>query len=164
MTVRRAFAMVLMLGAAGCRATPEDMHAHEPVTVTSPLMLAGAVVEGASRGWYREAGGPPRHGDPVPVVLTSYCLKGKTRQGRYVRPGIIAADPRFFPLSRHVEVYVGREFYGRFLVDDTGGKIKGNRLDVWMPDCREAVRFGVRRGTAVLVPGPVQARQAGAPR
>jgi hypothetical protein len=59
-----------------------------------------------------------------------------------------------FPLGRYVEVYVGKEYYGRFLVDDTGSAIKGNILDIWTPTCREARLFGRTRGTAVLVPKP----------
>ena len=88
----------------------------------------------------------------MPVGVTMYCLQGTTRRGRYVRAGIVAADPRFFPLSRYVELYVGRTYLGRFLVDDTGLRIVGPRIDVWTPDCREARRFGLQRGTAVLVP------------
>jgi len=78
-----------------------------------------------------------------------------------VRPGIVAADPRFFPLSRYIELYAGRKYLGRFLVDDTGRLIRGARIDVWTANCRDARRFGVQRGTAVLVrPGP-DVRQAG---
>jgi len=42
----------------------------------------------------------------------------------------------------------------RFLIDDTGGVIKGNILDIWTPTCREARLFGRVKGTAVLVPRP----------
>ena len=143
-----------MLTAALACGGPREIPRHEPVVVRSPLRLDGAVVRGAKRGWYLALNGPPRHGDPVPVLLTSYCLKGTTRRGRYVRPGIVAADPRFFPLARYVELYVGKKYYGRFLVDDTGRKIKGARIDVWLPTCRESRLFGVQRGTAVLVPRP----------
>jgi len=80
-----------------------------------------------------------------------YCLQGTTRRGRYVRAGIVAADPRFFPLARYVELYVGRSYLGRFLVDDTGKRIRGPRIDVWTANCRDARRFGSQRGTAVLV-------------
>jgi hypothetical protein len=51
-------------------------------------------------------------------------------------------------------VYVGRRYFGRFLIDDTGKKIKGNRLDIWTPTCSEARRFGFQHGIAVLVPRP----------
>lgn len=141
---------------------PTEIPVHDPVVVRSPLRLDGVVVRGAKKGWYLAMNGP-RYAEPVPVVLTSYCLRGTTRRGRYVRPGIIAADPSFFPLSRYVELYVGRKYYGRFLVDDTGRKIRGNRIDVWLPTCRESRVFGVKRGTAVLLPRLPEMRQAGSP-
>lgn len=87
----------------------------------------------------------------VKVSLTQYCLRGETRRGRWVRPGIVAADPRVFPLARHVEVFLGAQYLGRFLVDDTGKNVKGHTLDIWTPNCREARRFGRQWGHAVLV-------------
>jgi hypothetical protein len=36
-------------------------------------------------------------------------------------------------------------------VDDTGGKIRGQRIDIWTPDCGDAIKFGARRGVATLV-------------
>lgn len=90
-------------------------------------------------------------GEEVPVSLTQYCLKGTTRRGRFVRPGIVAADPRIFPLARYVEVFMGRKYLGRFLVDDTGGNVIGATLDIWTPSCRQARRFGRQHGRAVLV-------------
>ena len=53
---------------------------------------------------------------------------------------------------------------GRFLIDDTGLKIKGNKIDIWMPTCREARIFGRRKGTAVLVPREPTVTLAGKPR
>ncbi len=136
---------------------------YPPVVVTSPYRMAGVMVRGAAKGWWKLANQPVRHGDPLPVRVTMYCLQGTTRRGRYVRSGIVAADPRFFPLSRYIELYVGRKYLGRFLVDDTGMKIKGARIDVWTSSCREARRFGIAPGTAVLVPRSALAdiRQAG---
>ena len=125
-----------------------------PAVVNATLRLDGALVRGARRNWADSRARRPRYGEPVPVQLTSYCLKGLTRRDRYVRQGIVAADPRLFPLGRYVEIYVGRKYFGRFLVDDTGGVIKDAILDIWTPDCRDARRFGRRRGTAVLVPRP----------
>lgn len=126
----------------------------EPAMVNATLRLDGALVRGASRSWALGRKGPAHYGEPVPVQLTSYCLQGTTRRDRYVRQGIVAADPRLFPLGRYVELYVGRKYFGRFLVDDTGGAIKDAILDIWTPECRDARRFGRVRGTAVLVPRP----------
>lgn len=168
MSQSRFFAVAgLAMTVASCSSSPAEIHRHDPVVVTSPIRLEGAVVRGAQKGWYLAASGRPPYGEPVPVLLTAYCLRGTTRRGRWVRDGIIAADPRFFPLSRYVELYIGREYYGRFLIDDTGRKIKGNHMDVWIPSCRDAVVFGVKRGTAVLLPRLPklpEVRQAGSPR
>jgi 3D (Asp-Asp-Asp) domain-containing protein len=125
-----------------------------PAVIYADLRLDGAIVRGAASDWMVNRNRPVKLGDPVPVELTAYCLKGLTRRDRYVRQGIVAADPRMFPLARYLEIYVGRKYFGRFLIDDTGGAIKGNRLDIWTPTCREARLFGRQRGTAVLVPRP----------
>jgi 3D (Asp-Asp-Asp) domain-containing protein len=144
-------ALVGAVVAAGCRAKDEGPIRLPPVVVTSPLRLDGAVVRGGSVSLALTAKRPVRYGDPVSVKITQYCLSGTTRRGRYVRAGIVAADPRLFPLSRYIELYSGRKYLGRFLVDDTGLKIRGARIDVWNASCRDARHFGVQRGTAVLV-------------
>src|SRR5665647_1942937 len=90
-------------------------------------------------------------GEEIPITLTQYCLKGTTRRGRFVRPGIVAADPRIFPLARYVEVFLGKHYLGRYLVDDTGGNVIGATLDIWTPSCTQASRFGRQHGKAVLV-------------
>lgn len=127
-----------------------------PVAPAPPelLRLEGALVRGAARDWAVGRTRLVRRGEPVPVQLTAYCLKGTTRRDNLVREGIVAADPKLFPLGGYVEVYVGRKYHGRFLIDDTGGKIREGILDIWTPSCGEAIRFGRRRGTAVLVARP----------
>jgi len=150
-------ASLLLVGTATMRARtpePEAPLALAPVVVLSPVHLDGALVVGARRDWAVRRDGPVHYGDPVPVELTAYCLQGTTRRDRYVREGIVAADPHLFPLGRYIEVYVGRVYYGRFLVDDTGADVRKGRLDIWTPACRDARRFGRQRGTAVLVPRP----------
>lgn len=83
-------------------------------------------------------------------VATAYCLRGKTAMGHSVRQGIIAADPRVLRLGSKIYVN-GGGYSGSYLVSDTGGKIKGKRLDIWMASCTEARRFG-RRTVTVHVP------------
>jgi len=150
-------AALLLVGTATMRERtpePEAPLALAPVVVLSPVHLDGALVVGARRDWAVGRDGPLHYGDPVPVSLTAYCLQGTTRRDRYVREGIVAADPQLFPLGRYVELYVGRVYYGRFLVDDTGANVRGGTLDIWTPACRDARLFGRQRGTAVLVPRP----------
>ena len=92
-----------------------------------------------------------RPGQPVTVTLTAYCLHGTTRQGTPTRTGIVAADPRVFPMARHVELFAAGRYLGRFRVEDTGGAVHGAHLDIWTPDCADAERFGTRPGIASLV-------------
>lgn len=161
--LKAALLTVPLLTLAACKPNDRPIRL-EPVVVMSDYRLPGAVVRGAGRGWWKLATQPVRYGDPVPVGITMYCLKGTTRRGRYVRAGIVAADPRYFPLARYLELYVGRSYLGRFLVDDTGKRIRGARIDVWTNSCHEARKFGLQRGTAVLVHVPAtDVRQAGTP-
>ena len=160
-----ALGCVIAFGKHDVAASPPPPPIVLPPLPAEPIMMDGAVVHGAVRTWYAKAKRPVRAGDPVPVVITAYCLSGTTRRGRYVRPGIIAADPRYFPLSRYVELYAGSKYLGRFLVDDTGSNIQRARIDIWMATCREAIIFGRVKGTAVLVPRQeLQVVQAGAPK
>ena len=76
-------------------------------------------------------------------TATAYCLQGRTAMGHGVRRGIIAADPRVLRLGSKVNITSG-PYAGQYLVSDTGGRIKGNKIDIWVPSCSEARRFGRR--------------------
>jgi 3D (Asp-Asp-Asp) domain-containing protein len=131
-----------------------------------PIQMPPVVVHAATKSWTKKMQLPLKPGEPVPVLVTAYCLSGTTRRGRYVRPGIVAADRKLFPLSRYIELYAGEKYLGRFLIDDTGSMIRGAHIDVWVPTCREAIVFGRQRGTAMLLPRPERQHitQAGAVR
>lgn len=76
-------------------------------------------------------------------VATAYSLRGKTASGRMVSRGLIAADPRVLPLGSRVRLdHPG--YSGEYLVADTGGMIRGKRIDIWTPSTSEAMRFGRR--------------------
>jgi len=78
-----------------------------------------------------------------PYIATAYSLRGRTASGRMVSRGLIAADPRVLPLGSRVRLEVPG-YHGEYLVADTGGMIKGKRIDIWIPSSREAMRFGRR--------------------
>ena len=63
--------------------------------------------------------------------------------GHSVRKGLIAADPRVLRLGSKVNIGAGAHS-GEYLVSDTGGGIKGRRIDIWMASCSEARKFGRR--------------------
>lgn len=64
---------------------------------------------------------------------------GLTATGVPVAPGIVAVDPAVIPLGSTV-VIDGAEY----LAADTGGLIKGNRIDIAVPTHAEALDLGVR--------------------
>ena len=84
-------------------------------------------------------------------TATAYCLKGRTAMGHGVRRGIIAADPRVLRLGSRVLLGAG-SYTGQYMVSDTGGAIKGRKIDIWVPNCSEARRFGRRTITVSLLP------------
>ncbi|MCA1615070.1 MAG: 3D domain-containing protein [Acidobacteria bacterium] len=79
----------------------------------------------------------------VTFTATAYSLRGRTASGAGVRRGIIAADRRVLPIGTRVRLEAG-PYSGEYLVADTGGAIRGRRIDIWMPHTGEAMRFGRR--------------------
>ena len=82
---------------------------------------------------------------------TAYCLKGRTASGGSVRRGIVAADTRILPLGTRINISAGA-YSGTYTVADTGGAVRGRILDIWVPNCSEAIKFG-RRSIKVSVAG-----------
>ena len=64
--------------------------------------------------------------------------KNITATGKVVYEGIIAVDPKIIPLGTKVEI----KDLGKFTAEDTGGKIKGNRIDIYFSSREEAKEFG----------------------
>ena len=91
---------------------------------------------------------------PTSYVATAYSLRGRTASGRPVAKGLIAADPRHLPLGSRVRLEAGA-YSGEYLVADTGGMVRGRRIDIWTPTSREAMRFGRRtvKLTVLSLPG-----------
>ena len=58
-------------------------------------------------------------------------------------PNVIAVDPSQIPLGTLVEV----PGYGIAIAGDTGGDIKGNRIDLHYPEVQQAMEFGRRKIT-----------------
>ncbi|MBM7614755.1 ubiquitin-like domain-containing protein [Alkaliphilus hydrothermalis] len=77
---------------------------------------------------------------------------GITRSGTKVRPGVVAVDPKVIPLGTklYVESLDGTKSYGYASAEDTGGAIKGNRIDLYFESRSDALRYG-RRNVRVYV-------------
>ncbi len=89
-------------------------------------------------------------------TATAYSLYGRTASGRQVSKGLIAADPRVLPLGTRVRIDAGA-YSGEYLVADTGGMVRGKRIDIWTPTSREAMRFGRRTVKLTVLSYPSRA-------
>ncbi len=72
---------------------------------------------------------------------------GITAIGLRARKGIVAVDPRVIPLG--TKLYIPG--YGEAMAADTGGWIKGNRVDLCFETSEECYRWGRRRIRIYLV-------------
>lgn len=82
-------------------------------------------------------------------AYTAHCTgcSGRTKTGFNLRANpnakVIAVDPKVIPLGSKVWV----EGYGTAIAADTGGAIKGNKIDVFMPTKKKAYAWGRKKVT-----------------
>ena len=155
-----------MVGANAQAAKPEGTRASDTAAVSDPGMMTGVVTEATD-----PAGGLTTVANsisvpvfaPVSYTATAYSLGGKTASGQRVAKGLIAADPRVLPLGTRVRLEAG-PYSGEYLVADTGGGVKGKRIDIWTPSSHEANRFGRRIVKLTVLSYPVKRKAPRRPR
>lgn len=81
----------------------------------------------------------------IPMEATAYLPTdgdgaGITATGAVARRGIVAVDPNVIPLGTRVYI----PGYGAAVAADTGGAIRGNKIDLCMESYGEAINFGRR--------------------
>lgn len=124
--------------------------------LVSFVLLAGllaSVALAATKDYSLAADNAPAdYKQAIDIVATAYApgphdndqWGSLTYIGTQVRPGIIAVDPRIIPLRSKVYIQFpdGRGTYAN--AEDTGGAIKGNRIDIAMGTVAEAYDFGMQ--------------------
>jgi 3D (Asp-Asp-Asp) domain-containing protein len=138
--------LILSAGSSSAETLAQQQLAKQtPVGVETSAGISGEVAQKGSLGEAvaSNAVEQPFVIRPTSYVATAYSLKGRTASGRPVSKGLIAADPRFLPLGSRVKLEAG-DYSGEYLVADTGGAVRGRRIDIWTPSSREAMRFGKR--------------------
>lgn len=105
--------------------------------------------------------GPPQNTPPevkgnvakeLDITATAYApgphdneqWGNKTHMGTQVRPGVIAVDPRIIPLGSRVLIKYPDGSTQYAVAEDTGGAIKGHRIDVAKWTVSEARSFGIK--------------------
>ncbi|MBO4951264.1 MAG: 3D domain-containing protein [Clostridia bacterium] len=68
-----------------------------------------------------------------------------TATGETLRKGIVAVDPKVIPLHTRMFITSDKIEYGLGVAEDTGGKIKGNIVDLAYMSYDECIQFGRRQ-------------------
>ena len=120
---------------------PEQTTTFETPSTAAPGEPPPAAVESVSQssstGSTASSPGPPKSGGTMSVLVTGYCLTGKTATGLPVGPGIVAVDPSVIPLGTRMTI----PGYGEGVAADVGGGVAGAHIDVWVASCSDAASF-----------------------
>jgi 3D (Asp-Asp-Asp) domain-containing protein len=73
-------------------------------------------------------------------VITCYDLAGRTASGAGTSLSTVAVDPSVIPLGTGIYI----QGVGVRVAQDTGGAIRGNRLDLWEPSYAACMAWGVQ--------------------
>lgn len=90
-------------------------------------------------------GGTVSYSRVITVEATAYSGGGLTASGTRARVGAIAVDPRVIPLGSRLYITSadGKSWvYGYAVAEDTGGAIKGNRIDLYFNSEAQCNSFG----------------------
>jgi len=118
------------------------------------LMYEATVIDsrGASRPSISESGAL-RAGSRTDFIATAYCKGLTTKSGVGVQSGIAAADVLLLPVGSVIQIDDGLQdkYRGIYTVMDTGGKVLGKHVDLYMWSCNEAIAFGRREVTLTVL-------------
>lgn len=127
---------------------PVKVATAKPAPKAAPAKTPSAAARKATRSAGKLASrGFTGGGRSFTMVATAYSNLGngkwgsQTATGVTCRRGIVAVDPRVIPLGTRLYV----EGYGECRAMDTGGAIKGMRIDLFMDRESECNRWGRRR-------------------
>jgi 3D (Asp-Asp-Asp) domain-containing protein len=100
----------------------------------------------------RETTATPAPGARLRFTATGYCKGTTTASGVNVRTGIAAADPDLLPVGSVIQVErLDARYNGIYTIMDTGPKVQGRHIDIYMWNCNDALQLGRRvAGLTVL--------------
>jgi 3D (Asp-Asp-Asp) domain-containing protein len=77
-------------------------------------------------------------------VATAYAQQGETASGQIVHRHVVAADPDVLPIGSRIKIKNAGRYSGEYVVADTGEKIQGRRLDIYLPSAKACRKFGTK--------------------
>ncbi len=84
---------------------------------------------------------------------SAYSIKGKSADGSKSCKGTVAADPKVLPLGSKIRVTGAGAYSGDYTVVDSGGRVKGNEIDIYLSSVLEARKFGKKNVEVTILKG-----------
>jgi 3D (Asp-Asp-Asp) domain-containing protein len=79
----------------------------------------------------------------TPMAATAYSGHSqRTAAGTIPHEGTVAADPAVLPLGSRIRVTNAGAYSGMYMVTDTGKKVNGRRIDIYLSSVAAAREFG----------------------
>ena len=118
------------------------------------------IIEEGTEDYFVSSRGKTRYSNAITMTATAYDLSyestgknpgdkwyGLTASGTKARPGVVAVDPKVIPLGTklYIESLDNWPDYGFAVAEDTGGAIKGNKIDLFMESRSQVFKFGRRK-------------------
>lgn len=73
---------------------------------------------------------------------TAYTVEGQTDSGIQAQKGVVAADLDLLPIGTRIHISGAGKYSGEYLVADSGRKIQGREVDIYIRNNAEAKAFG----------------------
>jgi 3D (Asp-Asp-Asp) domain-containing protein len=99
----------------------------------------------------QSSSGKPRRPSIRYFIATAYSVEGTGASGKWSHPGTVAADRDILPLNSRIRIFGAGKYSGDYTVEDTGAKVDGHHIDVYMPSRAEAQKFGRQRVKVVIL-------------
>ncbi len=114
------------------------------ISLSAILFLAG----------FTAAASPARKAGLEKFMASAYSIEGKAASGSKSYKGTVSADPKVLPLGSKIRVRNAGIYSGEYTVVDTGRKVKGHAIDIYVPSVREARQFGKKQVAVEILVSP----------
>jgi 3D (Asp-Asp-Asp) domain-containing protein len=116
-----------------------------PATFLSAILFVAGSAAAAS---------PARKAGPEKFLASAYSIGGKAASGFKSSKGTVSADPKVLPLGTKIRVRNAGIYSGEYTVVDTGRKVKGHLIDIYVSSVREAREFGKKEVEVEILESP----------
>lgn len=157
-SMRMGEQVVVQEGSAGLQSIEEEILYQDGKEIKKQIIsqndikrMVPTIIKEGTRDVVETSRGVVRYREVLTMEATAYLPgdgdgRGITASGMVAKRGVVAVDPNVIPLGTRLYI----PGYGMAIAADTGGAIKGQKIDLLMESYGEAMEFG-RRSIEVYI-------------